>query len=67
MAVSSQISSLNSTWAKQLLVLCFAFLFKLHGNLLVDPALKGKELQAFAKEALGVNEMQIRCRLDKLV
>ena len=62
MAVSSQISSPNSTWAKLLLVLCFAFSFEVDGNLLVDPALIGKELQAFAKDALGVDEMQVSLR-----
>ena len=62
MAVSSQISSPNSTRAKLLLVLCFAFLFKVDGNFLVDPALIGKELQAFAKDALGVDEMQVSLR-----
>ena len=62
MAVSSQISSPNSIQAKLLLVLCFAFSFKVDGNLLVDPALIGKELQAFAKDALGVDEMQVSLR-----
>ena len=62
MSVSSQISSPNSIQAKLLLVLCFAFSFNVDGNLLVDPALIGKELQAFAKDALGVDEMQVSLR-----
>ena len=41
-----------------LLCFCAIFLCQSHASLL-DPNLIGKELQKFAKDALGVDEMQV--------
>ncbi|KAL9960900.1 hypothetical protein ACROYT_G034408 [Oculina patagonica] len=58
MASVNQISAPNLTFFFLLLVVCFVCLSKVDANLLVDPAKIGKELQSFAKDALGVDEMQ---------
>lgn len=55
-------SAIKTTFFSVLLVVCFPFVFKVDANLLVTPALIGKELQAFAKDALGVDEMQVSLR-----
>ena len=39
------------------------FSWQVDAGLLVDPRLIGQELQSFAKDALGVDEMQVSRRL----
>ena len=60
MIVSNQLSAPKTIFSSLLLVVSFLFLFKVDANLLLDPELIRKELQAFAKDALGVEEMQVR-------
>ena len=45
--------------AAMLFLAYFVFSFQACGSLLIDPTLIGQELQTFAKEALGVDEMQV--------
>ena len=49
----------NRNLAALLHLAYFVFSFQACGSLLIDPTLIGQELQTFAKEALGVDEMQV--------
>ena len=49
----------NRNLAALLHLACFVFSFQACRSLLIDPTLIGQELQTFAKEALGVDEMQV--------
>ena len=58
MAAISQFGSLHATLAMFLILVCFTFSSQVDSRLL-DPTLIGRQLQNFAKEALGVDEMQV--------
>ena len=58
MAAMSQFGCLRATLAMFLILVCFTFSSQVDSRLL-DPTLIGRELQTFAKEALGVDEMQV--------
>ena len=47
-----------------LLLSVFIFLLSEAGASLLDPTKIGKELQTFARDALGVDEMQVRTKED---
>ena len=56
-----------STFATFLLAVYFMFSSQVDAGLLVDPTLIGQELQSFAKDALGVDEMQVSRRLQQQI
>ena len=58
MAAMSKFGSSHATLAMFLILVCFTFSSQVDSRLL-DPTLIGQELQNFAKDALGVEEMQV--------
>ena len=69
MADFKQSNNSVSTFATFLLVIYFIFSSHVDAevDLLVDPTLIGQELQSFAKDALGVDEMQVSRRLQQQI
>ena len=59
MADFKQSNASVSTFATFLLVIYFMCSSQVDADLLVDPTLIGQELQSFANDALGVDEMQV--------
>lgn len=67
MADFKQSNTSVSTFATFLLVIYFIFSSQVDADLLVDPTLIGQELQSFAKDALGVDEMQVSRGLQQQI
>jgi len=69
MADFKQSDTSVSTFATFLLVIYFTFSSQVDAevDLLVDPTLIGQELQSFAKDALGVDEMQVSRGLQQQI
>ncbi len=66
MASVNRINAPNLTFFFLLFVVCIVCLSKVDGQLLIEPTDIGKKLQTFAKDALGVDEMQVTNRYDLL-
>jgi len=69
MADFKQSNTSVSTFATFLLVIYFTVSSQVDAevDLLVDPTLIGQELQSFAKDALGVDEMQVSRGLQQQI
>ena len=59
MSVLTQVGHVKTNLTMFLFCLCVIFSCQVNASLL-DPTLIGKELQKFARDALGVDEMQVR-------
>jgi thymidine phosphorylase len=62
MATFNQNNISESTFAAFLTAVYFMFSSQVDASLLVDPTSIGQELQSFATDALGVDEMQVSRR-----
>lgn len=67
MADFKQSNTSVSTLGTFLLVIYFMCSSQVDADLLVDPTLIGQELQSFAKDALGVDEMQVSRGLQQQI